>query len=327
MRLILLAFPALALAAAAMLLFPPGNSTPSAPSLDAVHLDAQGCADNCPDTPEARGPAVASSTGPCPACGQNEELWRTSTDQPPPALLGKAAALVEASCGKMIYGTGSRERLPPASLNKITTALAVQEFGRSREVVDITINGWELSIRDDSTIMGLEAGMRLTVEELLQGLLLMSGNDAAIALAQHFGGEERLVRRMNDMATRLGLTDTQFRNVHGLDADGQYASAFDLTVLGRTLLADPFLQTLVSSDKVRALWTDREIWNGNWLMYIYPGARGIKTGYTEAAGGTIVAAAERDGRTLVASVLNSADVFYDSIRLFNWAFARVPRVC
>jgi D-alanyl-D-alanine carboxypeptidase len=227
----------------------------------------------------------------------------------------------------MIYGTASRERLPPASLNKITTALVVQEFGRPKDIVDITINGWELSVLDDSTIMGLEAGTQVSIEGLLQGLLLLSGNDAAIALAQHFGGEQRFVQRMNDLATRLGLTETSFRNVHGLDADGQHSSAFDLTVLGRALLADPYLAALVSSTEVEATWTDRKVWNGNWLLYIYPDARGIKTGYTEAAGGTIVAAAVRDGRTLVASVLNSADVFYDSMRLFNWAFTRVANVC
>jgi D-alanyl-D-alanine carboxypeptidase len=271
--------------------------------------------------------APEPSPTPCPGCGQDESLWRLLTANPPPELLGQAGALVEASCGRMIFGKDSAGRRPAASLVKIATALVVVDQHRLSDVVDIQINGWDLAAEDGSSIMGLVAGMQLPVEELVWGLLLMSGNDAANELARHFGGVERLVALMNAKAASLGLTSTQFRNAHGLDADGAYSTAFELTVMGRTLLADPLLSTMVVTQHHPTTWKPDGIWNGNWLLYIYPEAIGIKTGYTEAAGGTIVAAATRDGRTLVASVLNSADVFWDSMRLFNWAFANTQKAC
>jgi D-alanyl-D-alanine carboxypeptidase len=264
---------------------------------------------------------------PCPSCGQDESLWRSQTANPPPEPLGQAVALIEAGCGRLIYGKDSASRRPAASLVKIATALVAVDQGRLSDIVDIQINGWDLAAEDGSSIMGLQAGMQLTVEELVWGLLLMSGNDAANELARHFGGGERFVALMNAKASSLGLSNTRFRNPHGLDADGAYSTAFELTILGKTLLADPLLSTMAVTQHHETAWKPDGIWNGNWLLYIYPDAIGIKTGYTEAAGGTIVAAATRDGRTLIASVLNSADVFWDSMRLFDWAFANTRDVC
>jgi len=263
----------------------------------------------------------------CPACGQDESYWRRLTQVAPPALLGQSAALIEGGCGRQLYGLDSHSRRPPASLAKIATALVVVENARLSDVVDVTVNGWELTVRDGSSIMGLEAGMRLTVEDLLWGLLLLSGNDAAIQLAEHLGGERRFMDLVEAKVRSLGLRDTRFANPHGLDAPGSYTSAFDIAVLGRALLQTPVLRQMVSTQFHAASWTSRGIWNGNWLMYIYPNVVGVKTGFTEAAGGTIVAAVERDGRLLIASVLNSADIFYDSMRLFDWGFANVPPAC
>jgi len=264
---------------------------------------------------------------PCPACDQDESYWRRLTQVAPPPLLGKSAALIEGECGRQLYGVDSHSRRPPASLAKIATALVVAENARLSDVVDVTVNGWELSVRDGSTIMGLEAGMRLTVEELLWGLLLVSGNDAAVQLAEHLGGEQRFMKLVEGKVEALGLRDTRFANPHGLDAPESYTSAFDVAVLGRALLGTPVLREIVSTQFHPAAWNGRGLWNGNWLMYIYPDVVGVKTGFTEAAGGTIVAAVERDGRLLIASVLDSADVFYDSIRLFDWAFANLDPAC
>jgi D-alanyl-D-alanine carboxypeptidase len=275
----------------------------------------------------AENSAPRPSPTPCPACGQDENLWRAQTANPPPEPLGQAVAVVEASCGRMIYGKDSGSRRPAASLVKIATALVVTDQRRLTDIVDIQNNGWDLAAEDGSSIMGLRVGMQLSVEELVWGLLLMSGNDAANELARHFGGVEHFVALMNAKAASLGLTDTHFRNAHGLDADGAYSTAFELTVFGRALLADPLLATMVVTQHHVTDWKPDGIWNGNWLLYIYPEAIGIKTGYTEAAGGTIVAAATRDGRTLVTSVLNSADVFWDSMRLFDWAFQNTRSAC
>lgn len=271
-------------------------------------------------------PTPAPET-PCPSCGQDEQAWRSKTSVPPPELLGQSAALLEASCGRQIFGLRSHERRPAASLTKIATALVAVDQNRWNDVIDVGINGWDLSAEDDSSIMGLEAGMRITVEELVWGLLLRSGNDAALELARVLGGQERFVEMMNAKARSLGLTDTQFKNPDGRDADGAYSTTFDMAVLGRALLANPTLAHMVQTRDHVANWSGEVMPNGNWLLYVYPEAIGIKTGYTEAAGGTIVAAAQREGRILIASVFDSADIFWDSMRLFRWAFDNVPASC
>jgi serine-type D-Ala-D-Ala carboxypeptidase (penicillin-binding protein 5/6) len=173
--------------------------------------------------------------------------------------------------------------------------------------------------------MGLQEGMRLPVEELLYGLLFRSGNDAAVALSDHLG--PRAVDLLNAKVKNLGLTDTALQNAHGLDAEGAYSSPFDMAILGRELLNVPYLRSIVSSKYHATDWSPPGMENGNWFMYIYPGAVGIKTGYTDAAGGTIVSAVERDGRLLILSVFGSSDVFVDSTRVFDWAFANVPPAC
>ena len=264
---------------------------------------------------------------PCPSCGQDEQAWRAMTTVAPPVLLGKTAALIEGSCGKMILGQNAHERRAPASLTKIATALVVVDQNRWTQEVDIELNGWDLSAEDDSSIMGLEAGMRMSIEELVWGLLLRSGNDAAVELARVLGGNDRFVEMMNAKTRSLGLQNTEFRNADGRDAEGGYSTTFDMAVLGRTLLANPTLAQMVQTKDHVTTWSMETMANGNWLLYIYPDAIGIKTGYTEAAGGTIVSAARRDGRTLIASVFDSGDVFWDSMRLFDWAFANTRTSC
>jgi D-alanyl-D-alanine carboxypeptidase len=276
---------------------------------------------------ETRETPIASPT-PCPYCDQREDRWRDVTSVPPPALLGTSAALIDGACDTLIYGTHSREQREPASLAKIVTAMVARDSLPLDKMIDITVNGWNLAVENDSSIMGLEAGMRLSVEELLYGLLLPSGNDAALQLAQAAGGVDRFVALMNQRVQRLGLTDTLFRNPHGLDDSAAHTTPFDMAILGRELLKDPKLATIVSTQTRDEPWHDNgKIWNGNYLIYIYKDAVGIKTGYTEEAGWSIVSAARRDGRLLVASVFNSGDIYWDSMRLFDWAFDNVPSLC
>ena len=270
---------------------------------------------------------VASPT-PCPYCGQSEDRWRQVTNVAPPQLLGTSAALIEGSCGDEIYGLKSRQERAPASLTKIVTAMVVRDHLPLDQMVDITVNGWDLASDTGSSIAGLEPGMQLSVEELLYGLLLPSGNDAALQLAQVLGGSDRFVAMMNQRVRDLGLADSAFRNPHGLDDPGAHTTPFDMTVLGRQLLQDPELAKIVATEERDEPWHDHGvIWNGNYLLVVYPDAVGIKTGYTEQAGWSIVSAARRDGRLLVASVFNSSDIYLDSMRLFDWAFANVPDLC
>src|SRR5581483_9624972 len=174
---------------------------------------------------------------PCAYCGQDPQRWRTLTDKPPPEIGGKSAALIEGSCGTMLYGLREADRLPPASLTKIVAAMVTADRAALDEPVDVTINGWDLAADDGSSIMGIEAGMRLPVRDLLYGMLLASGNDAALALAQHLGGVSHFVDLMNAKVQQLGLTNTHFVNPDGRDTPDHYSTALDMALLGRAFLA------------------------------------------------------------------------------------------
>lgn len=271
--------------------------------------------------------AAPGKPAPCPYCDQNPAAWASQTGVAPPEMGGRAAAVVEGACGALIYGLNQDERLPPASLVKIATALVVMDVANLNDRLDIRTNGWDLSAEDGSSIMGLEAGMNLSVEEVLYGLLLPSGNDAALELAQRFGGMDAFVERMNRRAQALGLRNTNFTNADGRDNDRQYSSVFDMIVMGRELMANPKLANIVGTQSFRPDWSGTTLWNGNYLHYIYPGTLGVKTGFTERANSTIVAAAQRDGRVLYASSFGSWDAYWDAIRLLNWAFENTRSTC
>jgi D-alanyl-D-alanine carboxypeptidase (penicillin-binding protein 5/6) len=125
----------------------------------------------------------------------------------------------------------------------------------------------------------------------------------------------------------LGLEDTHFASPHGLDDPDTYTSAFDIAMLGRELMRQPELATIVRTRVYQPAWDGPPVWNGNRLLSLYPDSVGVKIGFTDDAGGTIVAAAERDGRVLIASVLGSAGIYQDAITLLEWAFASAPSVC
>lgn len=235
---------------------------------------------------------------------------------------------MEASCAELLYGKSQHLRLPPASLTKIATALVAADRGDLSEIVDIDVNSGLLAVSNDSTVMGLEPGQRLSMRDLLYGLLLPSGSDAAVQIAEHIGSTVAgFVDMMNAKALALGLTDTHFSNPHGLDEDGLYSSAYDMALLGRALLASPELAAIVRAKSYQPDWDGAALWNGNELLDRYPGAIGIKTGYTEQASQTMVAAAERGGRRLIVTVLGSTNRFADVTALFDWAFANTPPAC
>jgi len=246
----------------------------------------------------------------------------------PPRITGRAAAVIEAPCGAPLYALDEHLRLAPASLTKIATALVAYERAGLSETVDVRVNSGLLHASTASTVMGLEPGMRMSLEDLLYGLLLVSGNDAAIAIADHVAGNtSAFVAMMNALAQTLGLRDTHFANPHGLDEAGHYSSAHDMAVLGRALLAQPDLAAIVATEHYQPAWDGPEVWNGNELLDRYPGTVGVKIGYTEKAGQTIVAAAERDGRTVIVSVLSAWDRYADATALLDWAFANTPPAC
>ncbi len=245
-----------------------------------------------------------------------------------PSITGRAAAILEAPCGALLFGRSAHERLAPASLTKIATALVAVDRADLSATVTAQVSGGELAASTDSTIMGLEPGDTLSLRDLLYGMLLPSGNDAALAIAQDVGGSvPAFVEMMNQKAAELALADTHFANPHGLDDAGLYTSAYDIAVLGRELLVRPELAEMVRALQYQPAWSKPPVWNLNRLLTMYPGTLGVKVGYTDQAKQTIVAAAEREGRLLVVSVLGSTDIYSDAIALFDWAFDSAPPAC
>lgn len=249
------------------------------------------------------------------------------TNVAPPQISGSNAAVLEGSCRRLIYGLRPNDRRPPASIAKIVSALVVAENTRLTDRVDVKINGWEMAIADGSSIVGLEAGMNLSVEELLYGMLLPSGNDAALALADHLGGTRRFVGLMNDRVRRSGLENSRFATPDGRDAPDNYTSALDIVLLGRDLVANPSLREIAGTKTVTAKWDGHTIWNTNYFVYGFPGAIGVKFGYTESAKETVVGAASRNGRELYVSVLASDFAYLDGVKLLEWAYKNTSPAC
>ncbi len=246
----------------------------------------------------------------------------------PPPITAQAAAVIEEPCGALLHSVNAHQRLPPASLTKIATAVVAAEHAQLSDIVTVDVDGGDFSITTDSTVMGLTPGQQLSMRDLLYGMLLPSGSDAAIAIAERVGGSvDGFVELMNQKVQQLGLTDTHFTNPHGLDDPGLYTSAFDIAMLGRELIRQPDLAAIVRTREYQPNWDGPSLRNLNLLLGLYRGALGIKTGYTDTAGQTIVAAAERNGRRLIVSVLKSSDIYPDTIALLDWALGNTAPAC
>jgi D-alanyl-D-alanine carboxypeptidase (penicillin-binding protein 5/6) len=246
----------------------------------------------------------------------------------PPLLSAAAVAVIEEPCRAIVHSYNAHARLSPASLTKIATALVAAERVDLAQTIDVTVDGGVLSASTNATIMGLQPGQSLGMVDLLYGMLLPSGNDAALQIAEYISGnEEEFADLMNAKVKQFGLEDTRFANPHGLDEPGHYTSAYDIAVLGSHLLDDPDLAAIVGTRSYQPYWDGPRVNNLNLLLGQYPGALGVKTGYTPQAGQTIVAAAERNGRRFIVSVLGSADNFADATALLDWAFSSAPSSC
>ncbi len=231
-----------------------------------------------------------------------------------------AAVVLDGETGRVLYDDHARNHLPPASTTKIMTAVLALEQADLQRVIVSDIDATKLT---DSSVMGLRPGVPITMQDLLYGLMLPSGNDAAIEIARAVDGTERaFVQHMNRKAAEIGLADTHFMNPHGLDARGHYSTALDLARLARYAMRDQTFAALVSTRDYRlGAPSDYALHNGNSMLASYPGADGVKIGWTEQAGWTLVASADRDGHRLFAVVLNSKDRDADATALLDWAFA------
>lgn len=283
------------------------------------------------------------------AAGTAEILGSKISDEPeeedPPeqaALITKAAFsretqtadtvhLAEGAEGALLLDAGERiilfeknpdKKLYPASTTKIMTALValeiLDEIGAGLDSV-VTIPAEAAGIEGSSVY--LKAGERVTMEELLYGMMLQSGNDAAAAVAICCGGNmEAFVERMNMKAVKLGCESTHFVNPSGLPDENHYTTAKDLAVIGAAAMEREDFRKIVKTERWQSKETGRSFVNKNKTVFQYDGGNGIKIGYTVAAGRTLVASAEREGKRLIAVVLNDHDWFDDAYEMLDCGF-------
>jgi D-alanyl-D-alanine carboxypeptidase len=246
-----------------------------------------------------------------------------------PPLTSRSAILVDAATGRVLYELRARVRRPVASTTKIMTAMVALKRVAPKELVTVDRSVPRVPLVKE----GLRAGERVRAWKLFYGMLLYSGNDDALALAiAAAGSRPTFVSLMNDEARRLGLRDSHFASPSGVVDRDNYSSAWDLAALTRVALRNERFRTIVGTKRRSVAWTPptfaKVYLNKNLLLGSYPGADGVKTGYTSKSGRCLVASATRGGRTLIAVVLHAGDPYADARRLLNLGFrsTRAPAV-
>ena len=232
------------------------------------------------------------------------------------ALSAEKAILADAATGRILYEKNADSRSLIASTTKIMTALVVCEQCNVLDRMRIP----KEAVGIEGSSMYLQEGEVLTIQELLYGLMLHSGNDAAVALAIYCGGTvEGFAEMMNDKARQIGMQNSHFENPNGLDAPGHYSTARDLAMLAAYAMQNPIFSKTVSTKNITI--GQRYLHNHNKLLWQVEGADGVKTGYTRAAGRILVSSALRDGRRLVAVTINAPDDWHDHAMLLEQGFS------
>ncbi|MDQ3655714.1 MAG: D-alanyl-D-alanine carboxypeptidase [Chloroflexota bacterium] len=227
--------------------------------------------------------------------------------------------------GRILFQKEGSARRAIASTTKVMTAIVVIENTKPEDMVTAS-SAAEIVGADDPLVTELEltAGERLSVEDLLYGLLLPSANDAAVALAEHVGGSiDGFSKKMNETAKRLGAVGSNFNNPHGFDDPNHYSTANDLAIISRFALGIPMFRKITatrSAEIPRQSGPPTQVQNRNQLLGSYSGATGIKTGQTKASGKSLIASAGRGGEERIAVVLDSPDTFGEASRLLDFGF-------
>jgi D-alanyl-D-alanine carboxypeptidase (penicillin-binding protein 5/6) len=238
-----------------------------------------------------------------------------------PKVTAHSAILVDIADGSVLWQRNPTVRRAPASLTKMLTALTVKASlpMTRRLIVSPSAD------RTEANRLGLGAGHDISVAQALTALMMISANDMGVVLALHAAGSIPRFSLAMDLESRhLGLTGSTWRNPHGLDAKGHLSTAFDLAILARAILRDPWLAEVASRRGAVSFVTPdgrrRALYNKGHFLHGYRGAIGVKTGFTDDAGRCVAAAARRGNRTLVAVVLRSADPAKDAAALMDWGF-------
>ncbi len=239
----------------------------------------------------------------------------------PPQVSAKSAVLMDGE-GKLLYEKNANDRAYPASTTKIMTALVtlekLDELGLDTKS-EIIVPEEAVGIEGSSIYLKKEE--RISIEELLYGLMLQSGNDSATALAICMGGSlSDFVALMNERAASLDCTGTHFTNPSGLYDENHYTTALDLAKIAKAAMEREDFRKIVATKDWQSEDTDRSFHNKNKTVFQYEGATGVKIGFTKASGRTLVASAERKGRQLIAVVLNDGNWFEDAYALMDYGF-------
>ncbi len=221
-----------------------------------------------------------------------------------------SAILMERDTGEILFEKNSNEKLPPASMTKIMTMLLIMEaLDQGKITLDEKVRTSERAASMGGSQIFLEVGEEMTVEEMLKGIAIASGNDASVAMAEHLGGsEENFIAMMNEKAKSLGLTNTNFMNSNGLPSENHYTTAYDLAIISKELLKyeDILAYTSLYEDYLRQD-TDKKFWlvNTNKLVKFYPGVDGLKTGYTREAKYCLTVTAKKNDMRVIAIVMGA----------------------
>ncbi len=245
----------------------------------------------------------------------------------PEGISAKSAVLMDAASGRLLFEKNGYERLAMASTTKIMTAVVAVESCSDDEIVTVSPNAFGV----EGSSLWLEIGEKLTVRQLLLGLMLKSGNDAAVALAEHTAGSvESFVLLMNAKAREIGMKNTHFETPNGLDSDNHYTTAYDMALLGRYAMKNPRIREIVGTKTASVPWAgkewDRGLKNHNKLLWQLEGCTGIKTGFTKKSGRCLVSSVKRDGRELICVSLNAPDDWNDHKRLYDYGFSEFETV-
>jgi D-alanyl-D-alanine carboxypeptidase (penicillin-binding protein 5/6) len=280
-------------------------------------------------------PAPADETSPAPGGGAQLATTGLVVDapgaKPLPKLTATSFLLADLDTGEVLAASNPHGRLRPASTLKVLTALTLLP----RLAPDTVYTAQSADANAEGSRVGIVPNATYTVRQLFQGMFLMSGNDAAAALANAAGGQRQTVAAMNATAKGLGALDTTVQNPSGLDAPGQYTSAYDLALFARAGLArqdfrdyDTTVKTAFPGKMPKKGKTRKsfQIYTQDRLLLNYPGAIGVKTGWTTKARGTFVGAATRGGHTLVATVMHTKFSSWEESRaLLEWGFANIAK--
>ncbi len=244
-----------------------------------------------------------------------------------PQITAKSAIVIDAATGKVLYEKDADSQRYPASTTKIMTLIVALERGNLDDIVTVSKN----ASQTEGSTLWLEPGEKMKLSDLLYGMMLISGNDATVAVAEHIAGSvDAFARLMTEKAKEIGAKDTSFVNSSGLPDPMHYTTAHDMARITAYGYKNPMFRQIVSTKEKQLPWADkgynRQLDNENRMLWLYDGGNGVKTGYTDAAGRCLVSGAERGGIQLISVVLDSTYMWNDSIALLNYGFSKVHPV-